>query len=267
MGASHRCPHVHVAGVPVAVACESDLIEMMLEDCARNRSGDLSAPVTVLDCNGQALSMARHDRGFAECLQEASIVHADGQFVVWASKLGSGAAIPERTATTDFIHAAAAAAGDAGLKFFLLGATEEINARCAHELSVRYPKLTTARRNGYFGAAETDAVIDEINASGCDVLWVGMGKPREQEFAIRNRDRLNCAWIVTCGGCFNFVAGDYRRAPAWMQRVGLEWVHRMATGPGYLLPRYAYTVPHAIGLVLVAALVGQERLAPRRQYD
>jgi exopolysaccharide biosynthesis WecB/TagA/CpsF family protein len=265
--ANQRCPHILLAGVPVAIADEAGLVEMMVSDCRARRAGTLEHPVTVLDCNGQALSMARHDHRFAECLGQASIVHADGQFIVWASRLRSGPSVPERTATTDLIHAAATAGASGGLKFFLLGAEETVNRRCAQKLGQMYPGLGIDRRDGFFSDDEVDSVIDEINASGCDVLWVGMGKPREQDFAIRYRDRLNCAWIVTCGGCFNFVTGDYTRAPAWMRRAGLEWVHRMATGPGYLLPRYLYTVPHAIGLVLTGVVMGHGRLARGKQHD
>jgi len=82
------------------------------------------------------------------------------------------------------------------------------------------------------------------------VLWVGLGVPLEYEFCERNRDRLKAGWIVTCGGCFNFATGAYRRAPEWMQRTGLEWLHRLWREPKRLFWRYAVTNPLAIFLLL-----------------
>jgi exopolysaccharide biosynthesis WecB/TagA/CpsF family protein len=244
--------HTSIAGVPVAAVSESDLVSRMIKDCLLRRNNNAAVPKVVADLNGQAISMKETNQSYAKALAAADIVHADGQFIVWLSRILPGAAIPERTSTTDLIHACAKGAAQNGLGFFLLGGSEDINKRCAAEMVRRNPQLEiSGRRNGYFSAEEEDAVVDAINASGADVLWVGLGKPKEQIFAVRNRDRLRCSWIVTCGGCFHFVAGDYRRAPRWMQASGLEWLHRMATGPRYLIWRYLVTIPHALAIVFV----------------
>jgi len=113
-----------------------------------------------------------------------------------------------------------------------------------------YPSLDIAgRRNGYFSAADEAKVCQEINESGANVVWVGLGKPLEQAFCVRNRDRLNAAWLITCGGCFNYVTGAYARAPEWMQKAGLEWVHRLLTEPKKLGWRYLTTTPLALILL------------------
>src|SRR6185503_17007491 len=107
---------------------------------------------------------------------------ADGQPVVLASKLLTSHPIPERSATTDFIHDAAAAASESGLSFFLLGATEQVSAQCANALADNYPGLKIAgRRHGYFKPEDEDTLCHEINASGADVLWTGLGVPLEYE--------------------------------------------------------------------------------------
>lgn len=244
--------HRRIGGVPAAIVSEKELVLRMVENCQQNRAGNLGRPVVVADTNGQAISMADSDPAYLRTIEATDIVHADGQFIIWLSRLFGGKAIPERTATTDFIHAAAKAAAENGLRFFILGGSEDINRLCAERLAEVYPGLAIAgRRNGYFEASEEAAVLEMIRDSGADVLWVGLGKPKEQHFALRAREVLGCAWIVTCGGCFNFVAGDYRRAPAWMRRFGLEWLHRMATGPRYLVRRYLVTIPHALWLVLL----------------
>ena len=69
------------------------------------------------------------------------------------------------------------------------------------------------------------------------MIWVGLSVPLEYEFAVRNKDRLKAGWLVTCGGCFNFVTGAYRRAPQWMQQAGLEWLFRLAREPKRLFWR------------------------------
>lgn len=224
------------------------------------RVGSLPHPVVVADSNGQAISLYAVDPDYAAAIDRCHIVHADGQFVVWLSRLAGGKAIPERTATTDFVHAAARAAVEHDLGFFLLGGSEEINLRAAEALTTAYPALRIAgRHHGYFAEADEADLARRINDSGADVLWVGLGKPKEQMFAVRNRDRLSCGWIVTCGGCFHFLAGDYRRAPGWMQRLGVEWLHRMATGPRYLMTRYLVTIPHALWLALRHDVLGSGR--------
>lgn len=257
-----RLPHRSVGGVKVALVTEEELTEAMVEDAERRRQGALPSPMTVLSCNGQSLSLYANDKSYAKAMDNADIVHADGQFIVWMSRMFGDRPVPERTATTDFIHAAAAAAARHGLSFYLLGAAEDINRRCADNLKALYPGLRIAgRRNGYFDPSEEEDVIAAINASGADVVWVGLGKPKEQLFIERIKSRLNCAWIVSCGGCFNFAAGDYVRAPLWMQKSGLEWLHRALTGPKYLIGRYAYTIPHAISLVIRNDLFGSGKRA------
>ena len=238
----------------------ADMVALMREDCASHRRGALPRAVTVFDSNGQAISLYATDPGYARAMDAADLIHADGQFIVWLGRLLARQPIAERTATTDFIHAAAAAAAQEGLRFYLLGGSEDINRRCAEVLAARYPGLVlVGRRNGYFAPEDEAAVVADIRASGADIVWVGLGKPKEQMFAIRHRDAFGAAWVVTCGGCFHFVVGDYPRAPAWMQSIGLEWLHRMATGPSYLVRRYLVTIPHIVWLVILRDVIGRGR--------
>ncbi len=204
----------------------------------------------VFSTNGHTLSLAAVDPEFRDDLLKADIIHADGGVIVAASRL-TQAPIPERTATTDFIHHAGAAAARAGgLRFFLLGSSDEINRVAGEKLMALYPGVEIAgRQHGYFSVDEEADICARINESGADVIWIGLGKPLEQRFCIRNRSRLRAGWIITCGGCFHYLTGDYRRAPIWMQRIGLEWLHRMVFGPKYLILRYLITNPHALWLI------------------
>lgn len=255
--------HIRIGGVATATLGAHGLLSAMEEDCLRKADGTLTRTTAVFDTNGQGISLYHSNADYAAAMEQADIVHADGQFIVWASRLKRGRVIPERTATTDFIHDAARLAEENGYSFYLLGASEDINAACALKLSELYPNLRIAgRRNGYFSEGDEAAICADIAASGADIVWVGLGKPKEQEFVIRHRDKMGAAWAVTCGGCFHFVEGDYSRAPIWMQRFGLEWAHRMATGPRYLLRRYFTTIPHAMWLVLRYDFWGRPRKDP-----
>jgi exopolysaccharide biosynthesis WecB/TagA/CpsF family protein len=240
---------VVIGGLRTACLSRAGMIAQMLDDCLEARE-TAAPPRLIFTSNGHSISLAASDREFRRLLDAADMIHADGQPVVMASKL-TRTPIPERTATTDFIHDAAAAARVHALRFYLLGATEEINASAAEILGAEYPGLVIAgRRNGYFGRQEEPAICDAINEARADVIWVGLGVPFEQAFAVRNKHRLRGGWLVTAGGCFNFVAGDYRRAPQWMQNAGLEWAYRLWREPRRLFWRYAVTNPHAIWLML-----------------
>jgi N-acetylglucosaminyldiphosphoundecaprenol N-acetyl-beta-D-mannosaminyltransferase len=222
----------------------------MLHDCLDARADAGRLPKLVFASNGHAIALAAQDEAFRSTLQQADIIHADGQAAVFASRM-TKTPIPERSATTDFIHDAAAMAAEHGLRFFLLGATEEANAEAARVLAATYPGLQiVGRRHGYFGRADEEDICDEINLTQPDVIWVGLSVPLEYEFAVRNKGRLRAGWLVTCGGCYNFVTGAYKRAPAWMQAAGLEWLFRLIKEPKRLFWRYAVTNPLAIFLLL-----------------
>jgi exopolysaccharide biosynthesis WecB/TagA/CpsF family protein len=181
----------------------------------------------------------------------ADHVHADGQPLVFATRFLAWSRIPERSPVTDFFHDAAAAARESGLRFYLLGSTEEDNAACAQIMRQRYPGLVIAgRRHGYFTPEEEESICDDINAAVADVVWVGLGIPLQEAFCVRNRHRIKVGWLIAAGGCFNYVSGRYGRAPVWMQRTGLEWLYRLWREPGRLFLRYAITNPHALWLLL-----------------
>jgi exopolysaccharide biosynthesis WecB/TagA/CpsF family protein len=253
--ANDRYGEVMVGGIKTARIGRSGLAQLMLADCLAARVTE-AHPKLVFASNGHAIAMAAQDKKFREIFAKADLVHADGQAVVFASRFAK-APIPERSATTDFIHDAAMLAASHGLRFYLLGATEEANAKAAEILTARYPGLKiVGRRHGYFGPMDEEEICDEINLTKPDVIWAGLSVPLEYEFAVRNKRRLKAGWLVTCGGCFNFVSGAYKRAPHWMQQAGLEWLFRLVREPKRLFWRYAVTNPVAIFLLLTRTNAG-----------
>jgi exopolysaccharide biosynthesis WecB/TagA/CpsF family protein len=245
---------VVVGGIRTACIGREQLSRLMVGDCLAARGGRRKARL-IFASNGHAVSMVRNDEAFRNNFAKADLIHADGQPVVIASKLLTDTPIPERTATTDFIHDAAIKARENNLRFFLFGSTEAVNAACAEKLRESYPGLKiVGRRHGYFSQDQEAEIIEEINAADADVVWVALGVPKEYEFCVRNREKISAGWLVTAGGCFNFVCGEYRRAPQWMQAASLEWLYRLWREPKRLWKRYAVTNPIAAFTLLTRTM-------------
>jgi N-acetylglucosaminyldiphosphoundecaprenol N-acetyl-beta-D-mannosaminyltransferase len=270
---SHRAPSTHaneafgevmIGGIKTACLSRNDLARMMLADCFAAREIDGARPKLIFASNGHTMTLAAKDWDFRRTFESADLIHADSQAAVFASRLLTRTPLPQRSATTDFIHDAAVAAAEHGLRFYLLGATEENNEKAAAILARTYLGLQiVGRRHGYFSQLEEDDICDEINLTRPDVIWVGLSAPLEYKFAVRNRKRLKAGWLVTCGGCFNFITGHYARAPRWMQTAGLEWLHRLWREPRRLFWRYATSNPVAVFLLLTRTkTLPPEALAP-----
>lgn len=247
---------VRIGGLDTIVETRKGLAERMVADCRAARV-TRALPKLVFSSNGQGISLCAEDPKFAEVMRQADIVHADGMSVVFASRLLTNTPIPERAATTDLFHDAAEAAIAAGLKFYMLGGKEEQNL-AAYEAALRmYPKLQiVGRHHGYFAEADNERICAEVRASGADVLWVALGKPRQEFWSYQNRQHLaGVGWIKTCGGLYAFLAGDAPRAPRWMQALSLEWAFRLIKEPSRLGLRYLATNPHAMYVMLRDRLV------------
>jgi len=237
---------VKVGGVFIDRVSRSMLASMMVCDC----DAQLAKPKLVFSANGQSVSMAATNPAFSRDYLAADICHADGMSAVFASRLFTRTPLPERISTTDFFHDAARSAEQHGLSFYFLGGTVETVEAAYRAAQRQYPGIRWAGyRDGYFGVEEEADVCRVITQSGADVLWVGLGRPGQEAFCNRNRDRLvGVTWLKTCGGLFDFIAGRHARAPRWVQTLGFEWAFRLCLEPRRLMRRYATTVPHALFL-------------------
>lgn len=233
-----------IGGVPVSSLTCDQLASQLLHD--KNEGGD--TPKLVFSMNGEGISAYNSNHEFRALVDQADLIHPDGMSVVWAGRLFAGGAFPERVATTDAFHNVARLAQREGLSFFFLGATEEVNKKAVANVQQAYPELKIAgRRNGYFTDTETQTVCDQINASGADVVWVALGRPKQEKWCAENKSKLsNVTWLKTCGGLFDFLSGSKPRAPEIMQALGLEWLFRLANDPRRLFKRYLTTNVHSI---------------------
>ena len=130
----------------------------------------------------------------------------------------------------------------------MLGATAAQNKAAVDAIRATYPGLQiVGSHDGYFSDEQDAAVCEDIRNSKADVVWVALGKPRQEHWSIRNRARLRgVGWIKTCGGLYSFLAGDAPRAPSWMQALGMEWLYRAVKEPKRLGWRYLTTNPYSL---------------------
>jgi N-acetylglucosaminyldiphosphoundecaprenol N-acetyl-beta-D-mannosaminyltransferase len=237
---------VKVGGIEIA-RLDLDATADLIVRAVQARSSGVR-PLNFTSANGEVIARYRSSQSFARLIDDADLVSADGQPLVFASRLLGGAPLPERVATTDLYDRVAARAERAGVSFYLLGASEEVNRKTYEATCKRYPNLRIAgRSHGYIAGAELEAKIDEINALAPDILWLAMGVPTEQRFVHRWGARLpNVGLIKTSGGLFDFYSGSKPRAPKLVQTLGLEWAYRILVEPRRLFWRYAVTNPVAI---------------------
>jgi N-acetylglucosaminyldiphosphoundecaprenol N-acetyl-beta-D-mannosaminyltransferase len=245
-------PVATVGGLPIAIIDRAQSAQLMI-DVSLARRGGGQRPLIVTSANGQVLSLCATHASIRDLFLQADLIHADGMPMVLASRFLQQHALPERVATTDLFHDVAKLAPKHGARFFLLGAARSIVNVAAKRARALYPDLDiVGQDSGYLRREGDEArIVDTINAAQPDILWLGLGAPAEQAFAIRNRDRLhNVGVIKTSGGLFDFLSGKNSRAPAWMQSAGLEWAYRIYLEPRRLAARYLLTNPHALFLLL-----------------
>ena len=241
------CDRVMIGDVPVDRLTADEWIELLLADWRRKQRRSIP-PKVVTTANGQVIALAAHNAAYRDAVLAADHIAADGMSVVFASELATPSPLPERVATTDWFHRAAKVASRQGMRFFLLGATAEANARAAKRVNKLYPFLELAgQHDGYFSRSDLRAIADEITASRADVLWIGVGNPEQVFLAHAFKELVpGLTWIRTCGGLFDFLSGDHSRAPAIVQKIGMEWIYRAALEPRRLAWRYATTNVQAI---------------------
>ncbi len=173
---------------------------------------------------------------------DAEMILADGQPIVWRSKIGP-AKLPQRVAGSEMIYDLAERASQKGWQIYFLGGEPGVAAGCAERLQTMYRGLKVA---GVESPPFRDLTPEEqlaqdqrIQEAGTDLLLVAFGQPKGERWIHRHYQRLGVPVSIQLGASFDFVAGTATRAPKIWQKIGLEWAYRMLSDPGRLVPRYA----------------------------
>jgi N-acetylglucosaminyldiphosphoundecaprenol N-acetyl-beta-D-mannosaminyltransferase len=245
-------PVAMIGGLPIAVIDRTQSAQLMVDVALKRRNAALR-PLIFTSANGQVLSMCARQSQIRDLLLEADLIHADGMPLVFVSRLFHKTPLPERVATTDLFHDVAPVAQRSGTRMFLLGAAKAVVNQTVQRVQALYPDLNIVGHDGGYLRRQGDEerIIETINRARPDILWLGLGAPAEQSFAVRHRDRLRGVGLIkTSGGLFDFLSGRNARAPGWMQSAGLEWAYRIYLEPRRLTGRYLLTNPHALFLLL-----------------
>ncbi|WP_066222793.1 WecB/TagA/CpsF family glycosyltransferase [Formosa haliotis] len=195
------------------------------------------------------------DLKLRKSVNESDLINADGQAVVWASKL-LGKPLKERVAGIDLMVNLIELAHQKNYKVYFFGAQEDNVKTVVRMYSEQYSsKIIAGYRNGYFKKGEEQDIAREIANSGANMLFVAISSPTKENFLFENRDLLNKVnFIMGVGGSFDVVSGKVKRAPIWMQNSGLEWFYRLVQEPKRMWKRYLIGNYKFIKLVLVEKL-------------
>lgn len=199
--------------------------------------------------NAAKIVAMRRDQRLNQAVGSCHLILADGQSVVWASRL-LRVPLPERVAGIDLFQVLLAEAAQRGDRVYFLGARPDVLAEMLNRVSRSFPALQVAgARDGYFRGDEEAEVAAEIRNSGADLLFVGMSSPKKELFLSRWGQATGASVVHGVGGSFDVLAGLTRRAPLWYRRHGLEWLYRARQEPVRLGRRYLTTNTAFIALL------------------
>jgi N-acetylglucosaminyldiphosphoundecaprenol N-acetyl-beta-D-mannosaminyltransferase len=238
----------NILGVGVS-AVNMDLAVSAIEGWIQRRE-----PHYVCVANVHTITECQQNPDFRLIHNQAGMVTPDGMPLVWVSRL-KGARQVKRVYGPDLLLAVSEVSARQGYRQYFYGGAEGVAARLANQLTARYPGLQVAGLESPpfrpLTEAEDDAAVARINAACPDIVWVGLGAPKQERWMAAHFGRLTAPVIISVGAAFDFHAGVKKQAPRWMQRAGLEWLHRLASEPRRLWKRYFINNPWFVWLVLL----------------
>lgn len=226
----------NVLGVAVAAVQIPQVVSQM-EEWIRAR--DRCHYITVTDMHGVA--EAQHDAQFKHILSSADLVVPDGMPLIWLAR-SKGHSLRRRVYGPELMGAFCTQSTARGYKHFLYGGGPGVPEKLAAALRQKYPGLdivgTLSPPFHTLSAEEDEHLIAQVNEARPDVIWVGLGTPKQERWMFEHRDRLNAAVLVGVGAAFDFGAGVKSQAPLWIREHGLEWLFRLLQEPRRLWRRY-----------------------------
>jgi N-acetylglucosaminyldiphosphoundecaprenol N-acetyl-beta-D-mannosaminyltransferase len=240
-----------ILGCPVDVLNMIETVELARQSMThRNRLQHVALNVAKL-------VNTRSDPVLFDDVANSDLVGIDGMGIVLAARL-LGVPVKERVTGVDLLNELLTVCANEGFRPYFLGAKRETLEICRRRALDKHPTLRFAgMRDGYFAPEQEAEIVSDIRDSGADCLFIGMPSPRKERFLAAHRDELNVPFIMGVGGSFDVLSGQIRRAPGFMQAMGLEWLYRIYQEPGRMWWRYAKTNTLFAG-ILTRALIEQE---------
>lgn len=230
--------HINALRMPDAISC---LRTWILEPASHCRY--------VVTPNVDHAVMFQEDADFRAAYHHADLILADGHPIVWASRL-LRRPLPERVPGSELVpnlfdsFNRQGCEGNRPLRVFLLGAATGVAARASEKMKRQWPHVETVGVYSPPAGFETDAdesnlILGRIALCRPDIVVVGLGAPKQERWVHQHREEIRASLALCVGATIDFLAGEKKRAPVWMQRSGIEWLHRMCSEPQRLVKRYA----------------------------
>ena len=210
-------------------------------------------PHAIIAANPEKNFTVPKDAVLYDIFKNSDLLLPDGIGVVLAARILYGVAI-ERVPGSEFIFDICKIAAEGSYKVFIYGATEDVNKRSVEELKNRYPNLKiVGRANGYVKESEMSDLIDRINASKAEILFLALGSPKQEKWYATHKDRLHHVKVVQgVGGTLDTIAGTVKRAPEMWCKLQLEWLYRLVMEPKRI--RRQKVLPIFAAMVLIAKI-------------
>ena len=219
-------PTVTILKVKIHALTNAQTLELIEHFIASGR------PHQLTTVNPEFIVVAQQDEEFRQIINRSALALPDGIGLAKAARFLKTSPLPERVTGSDLVIRLAELSHQKGYRIYFLGAQEGVAATTVARLKARYPGLQVA---GYYAGspdpAEDEAIAQRVLPTRPDILLVAYGAPRQDKWVARNLERLQVPVCIGIGGSFDFIAGTAQRAPVWLQRLGLEWLHRLITQP------------------------------------
>ncbi len=209
----------------------------------------------IVTPNVDHIVMLQGDAEMRHIYKNALFRFADGMPIVWLSRMLKNKHLPERVTGADLLIGICEKAAKTNLAIYFLGGNPGIAEQAATKLKHQFHNLkisgTYCPPFGFENnPVENELIINDINSRNVDILFIGVGAPKQEKWAAKHLDRLQVGPILCVGAAFDFAAGIIQRAPVWIQKSGLEWFWRLASEPGRLWKRYLVRDSRFIPLAL-----------------
>jgi len=230
-------PEYSILGVPLKAIEIPELISQMERWIDRGERGKC-----LTFANVHVVMEAQRDRSFHNTLSDTAVFNVpDGMPLVWLGRV-FGFALKQRVYGPDLMHAFCETAARKGYRHFFYGGAPGVPERLAANIKKMFPGSNVVGMHSPpfrpLTEAEDDEVVQMINAACPDVLWLGLGCPKQEKWAYEHRSRLHVPVIASVGQAFDIYSGNIRQAPSWMRENGLEWFYRLISNPRRLWKRY-----------------------------
>jgi N-acetylglucosaminyldiphosphoundecaprenol N-acetyl-beta-D-mannosaminyltransferase len=231
---------IPVIGLPVAATDYAGAIAWILEHATM-----ADRAYAVAAANTHVAALARHDAAFGESMRRFDLICPDGMPLVWVlnSRLPAGEKLTDRVyGPTLMLETLKATENQRGFRHFMLGGKVSTLETLTRSFTTRFPGVVLAGTHsppfGDWPADEFDRVCEKIRAARANLIWVGLGCPKQEHWIARHKDRLPPGVYFGIGAAFAFHAGEVKQSPAVLQRLGLEWAYRLTMEPRRLCKRY-----------------------------